>query len=264
MPNAETVIRAIDALTTERAPAPVVTSSGRRPPTTSPSVTTLSGSVVTSRPISTTRTPRRGRWIAVVAAAVVTLIGVVAVVATLGHGDDATKVVPYAAVSHPTAALPVPPAVAATPPAREEPKTPPAHAEPLPPGPPREDPGAQTAPAASATQPPHAPVAPPPPPPPSGEMKAEMQASVEVTVDSVPVGAQVLLAGAVLGKTPFHGTLPRREGDITLVLRLAGYLDRSVVVHADQPINQHIKLVRPTLTRPPRTNRDQSVNPFGD
>ena len=85
-----------------------------------------------------------------------------------------------------------------------------------------------------------------------------------MAVDSVPAGAQVLRAGTVLGKTPFHGTLPRRDADVTLVVRLAGYADKSVVVHADHAVSEHIKLGRATPGHPPKANRDQSVNPFGD
>jgi hypothetical protein len=90
------------------------------------------------------------------------------------------------------------------------------------------------------------------------------QERVDVTVESVPSGAQVVVAGKVLGKTPFHGTLPRRNGDVTVLVRLAGYVDRTVVVRAGQPLSEVIKLVKTAPPRPPRGNRDQSVNPFGD
>jgi hypothetical protein len=90
--------------------------------------------------------------------------------------------------------------------------------------------------------------------------------TVDIAVDSVPSGAQVLRAGVVLGTTPFRGTLPRRDGAVTLVVRLAGYADKRVVVHPDHAVSERIKLVR--SARPPapvpRANRDQSVNPFGD
>ena len=73
-----------------------------------------------------------------------------------------------------------------------------------------------------------------------------------------------MLAGTVLGKTPFHGTLPHRNGELTLLVRLAGYADRSVVVRADQLISERVKLVKQAPPRPPPGNRDQSVNPFGN
>jgi hypothetical protein len=107
---------------------------------------------------------------------------------------------------------------------------------------------------------PHPPVAAPHGPPPATPKPPAER--VDVSVESVPSGAQVMLAGTVLGKTPFHGTLPHRNGDVTLLVRLAGYVDRSVVARAGQPIS--IKLVKVAPARPPRGNRDQSVNPFGD
>jgi len=85
-----------------------------------------------------------------------------------------------------------------------------------------------------------------------------------VTIDSVPAGAQVLLAGTVLGKTPYHGALPRRDGDVTLVIRLAGYADKSVVVHAGEPVSQRLKLVQSAPVHPTKVDRDKSVNPFGN
>jgi hypothetical protein len=87
----------------------------------------------------------------------------------------------------------------------------------------------------------------------------------DVDVESEPAGAQVSLAGAVVGKTPFHGTLPRRKGDVSLMIRLAGYADRTVTVHGDQAIHQRVKLTAAAAAAPVRTrpaNRDQSVNPF--
>jgi len=69
------------------------------------------------------------------------------------------------------------------------------------------------------------------------------------------------LAGSVLGKTPFRGTLPHGERDLTLVVRLRGYSDRTIVVRPDQPISKTIKLVAIPKVQPPR-NRDYSVNPF--
>jgi len=114
-----------------------------------------------------------------------------------------------------------------------------------------------TPPAAPASTPPAPPAAttPTPPAPP------EPPADVEVAIDSTPPGASVLLAGSVLGKTPFRGTLPHGERDMTLVVRLRGYSDRTIVVRPDQPISKSIKLVAIPKVQPPR-NRDYSVNPF--
>jgi hypothetical protein len=120
--------------------------------------------------------------------------------------------------------------------------------------------------ASSAVVPQPAAVAPKPalPPSPTRAVQLPVGATIDVEVDSVPSGAQIILAGAVLGTTPFHGTARRRDGDVTLVLRLTGYVDRSVVVRADRPVTERIKLVRSTPARAPKTNRDQSVNPFGN
>jgi hypothetical protein len=105
----------------------------------------------------------------------------------------------------------------------------------------------------------------PPSAPPAGPVDAPRTAgppAFEVAIESVPAGAQVVLGGTVLGKTPFHGTL-RRSNDATLVIRLAGYADRTVAVHAGQSLSERVKLVK-SASRPPRQSRDQSVNPFGD
>jgi hypothetical protein len=93
--------------------------------------------------------------------------------------------------------------------------------------------------------------------PPSSERTGPRAAlaKIDVNVDSVPAGAQVLLAGQVLGKTPYRGALSRREGNITLVIRLAGHVDRNLVVGADRTINQRVTLVK-------SRDRDLSVNPF--
>jgi len=89
-------------------------------------------------------------------------------------------------------------------------------------------------------------------------------APVEVTIDSVPAGAQVMRSGAVLGNTPFHGTLPRRDGAVTLLVRLAGYADKTVVIHPDHAVSERIKLVRSAPAPAQKPNRDSSVNPFGN
>jgi serine/threonine-protein kinase len=205
--NAETLIRAIDAITaitTERASsAGGITSRG---------LTTLSGAgaVIVGKPLRSSEAHGRNRWVVVAAATVLGAVVLVAVI-TRGSSDGATKAASYESVSH----VESPPEI---------------------------------------LQPPH-----PAPSTPHPDLTA---ATVDVAVDSVPEGAQIMFAGAVLGKTPFHGTLPHQDGDVTLVIRLAGYADGRVVAHADHAVNERIKLVR----SPPRrkANRDQSVNPFGE
>jgi hypothetical protein len=80
-------------------------------------------------------------------------------------------------------------------------------------------------------------------------------------VESTPAGADVVLNGSVLGKTPYRGAQPRRTGDATLVLKLSGYADRTVTVRADQAIHQRVELAKDPA-RSPIPKRDQSVNPF--
>jgi hypothetical protein len=67
--------------------------------------------------------------------------------------------------------------------------------------------------------------------------------------------------------TPYHGTLPRDDREVRLVVRLAGYADKVVVARASQPIAERVTLVRkaPAPTPPPeapKVSRDRSVNPF--
>jgi len=161
---------------------------------------------------------------------------------------------PAAALAHVEPETPQAPPVAAAPP--QPPATPPATPQRPPPEP--DKPRAAPAKPQSAATPQRPRVAAATPRP------AATAATVEATIDSVPAGAQILLGRMVLGKTPFHGTLPRRDADVTLVIRLAGYAEKSVVVHPDQPVSQHLKLVKSATAHPPKANRDQSVNPFGD
>jgi len=88
---------------------------------------------------------------------------------------------------------------------------------------------------------------------------------VDVAVESNPAGAEVVLGGVVLGTTPFRGRVAREDRDVKLVVRLAGYVDRAVVVHATQPIQQRVTLARkppPAPPKRPKSNRDRTVNPF--
>jgi len=292
-PSAEAVIRAIDAITTERASSVGLSARLPRQVTSAPSVTTLSGAASTTGPMPTQPGASRRRWVAAASAATVLVAVVLVVAVARGGGDGATKRVSYESVAHPEAAAspdpatpskpvtpagePAAPAAAApaTPSverpavpspaepakpkaAKSEPVTPPSHTDPVAP-PPR----SVTTPQPPVTPAPQRPRVEPAAPPATA-------ATIDVAVDSIPAGAQVLLAGTVLGKTPFHGTLPRRNGDVTLVVRLAGYADKSVAVRADHAVTETIKLVRSTSAPAPapartrKTKRDQSVNPFGN
>jgi hypothetical protein len=83
---------------------------------------------------------------------------------------------------------------------------------------------------------------------------------VDVLVESTPPGAQLVLNGVVLGKTPYRGALPRRTAEAALVLRLAGYADKTITVRPDHEIRERIKLAK--TVRNPIPERDQSLNPF--
>ncbi len=109
-----------------------------------------------------------------------------------------------------------------------------------------------------------APELPPPPPPPE-----PIQASVPVTITSSPSGATLERDGQTLGTTPFTGTLPQSDGEVTLVVKLSGYKDGKMVLRPHKAIDTTIKLEKKKSgTRPARgrggDDRDQSVNPFGN
>jgi len=123
------------------------------------------------------------------------------------------------------------------------------------------------APARPVAQTPAPPVVPTPrdePAAPLGE-PAEPPGLVEIIVDSAPSGAEVLLGGAVQGTTPFVGRLPRGDRDVKLVIRLDGYVDRTILVHPTAPIRERVTLAHtPAIAAPKRSTpeRDRSFNPF--
>jgi serine/threonine-protein kinase len=169
------------------------------------------------------------------------VVAVAIAIFTLGmhRDDDAADAVPAAAGPSQTVAL----AVAVRP---DEPRD--APARPVAPTP--APPAVQT----PREQPPAPPAEP-----------AEPPASVEMVVDSAPSGAEVLLGGAVQGTTPFVGRLPHGDRDVKLVIRLAGYVDRTILVHPTAPIHERVTLARtPAIAVPKRSTpeRDRSFNPF--
>ena len=116
---------------------------------------------------------------------------------------------------------------------------------------------------------PPAPAPPPTPPPvvaPVAPIAPIAPTTIDLSVNSAPDGAEVVLDGTVLGKTPYHGTLPRHDATVALVVRLAGYSDAKVTARADAPITQTIKLEKKHVHVAPHANpnRDDSVNPFGN
>ena len=100
--------------------------------------------------------------------------------------------------------------------------------------------------------------------------------TVDATIESAPAGAEVVLGGDVLGTTPFRGRIPRSGREIRLVIRLAGYADRTIALRATAPIHERLTLARkpppaapppaaPAKAAPPKAatnDRDRSVNPF--
>ena len=89
--------------------------------------------------------------------------------------------------------------------------------------------------------------------------------TIEVTIDSKPAGAEIVLNNVVLGKTPYHGSLPRKDDTIALIVRLAGYSETRIEGRADAPITQMVKLDKLRVhVAPHPPGRDDSVNPFGN
>jgi hypothetical protein len=69
------------------------------------------------------------------------------------------------------------------------------------------------------------------------------QPTIDVSIDTTPPGARVLLGGTVLGTTPYRGTLPRSERQLKLAISLADFVDEVITVDASRPITRHLKLV---------------------
>jgi len=275
VPTAEETIRAIDAITSEQAPATGLAAGVVRIATSSPSLTTLSGAASAAPPSAPEARGER-RSIAIVAAVAAAITVVVVAVAMQRRGDAPVIEAPSGIANRAAGASPVPspppePIASAAPAAGRGPE--PADVAAAAP-PPVAAPSAVVAPpaagAASPATPPAAVVAsraagaagPATPPITAPSPAASPSASVELAVDSVPAGARVVLAGKLLGKTPYRATLPRGDAEVTLLVQLGGYLDKSLVVHPDHAIAERVQLVR--QPRAPGPNRDQSVNPFAE
>jgi hypothetical protein len=90
------------------------------------------------------------------------------------------------------------------------------------------------------------------------EMSSE---TIEVDIDTVPPGAQVVLDRVILGTTPFHHSLQRSDRERELAIRLDGYVDETVIVGA-RSVASHIKLVPvPVEPRDPRPPGDAQGEP---
>ena len=74
-------------------------------------------------------------------------------------------------------------------------------------------------------------------------------------ITSTPAGAEVVLDGNVLGKTPFRRPMPRTGRDVKLAIKLKGYRPEAITVHTDAPTSkQNVKLAP--------VAHDKGVNPF--
>ncbi len=97
----------------------------------------------------------------------------------------------------------------------------------------------------------------------SGRLPHDGDGKVSFSLDSTPPGAELVLDGRVLGKTPYRGALPRTARRLTLTLRLSGYKDRKLVVRPNGPIAEMLTLDE-KVQRPDDDDRDNSINPFAE
>jgi hypothetical protein len=101
------------------------------------------------------------------------------------------------------------------------------------------------------------------------EDQAPPATQVQMTVTSLPPGAEVYRAsdGVRIGRTPFHRGFERTDGELELIVKLAGYRDARVVMSTATDSTEAVKLVRAStttkVTRPPRERdeRDRGAPP---
>lgn len=97
----------------------------------------------------------------------------------------------------------------------------------------------------------------------SSRLPYDADGEVSLSLDSAPPGAELVLDGRVLGKTPYRGALPRTARRITLTLRLSGYKDRKLAVRPNGPIAEMINL-NEKVQRSDNDDRDNSIDPFAE
>jgi serine/threonine-protein kinase len=237
--TADKVILTIDAMMFE--PPPATTASPATPAATGQVMTGSAMTTVSDSGVMTAQRPwtTRLRWSVAAFAAFLATIAIAIVTVGMRRDDGVVAAVSPAGGPAQTAAL----VVAAGP---DEPQN--ARARPV---------ARTSAPPAAQTPPDEAPAPPVEP--------ATPPAQIDVVVESAPSGAEVLLGGAVQGTTPFVGRLPHGDRDVKLVIRLAGYVDRTILVHPSAPIRERVTLARkpaPAVTKRSAPDRDRSVNPF--
>ena len=125
-------------------------------------------------------------------------------------------------------------------------------------------PAPAAAPSPSPSPSPSLPPPPSPPPSPPAPAQPAAPATVAIAIDSTPAGAEVVVDGSVVGKTPFHGTLPAKDATANVIVKLAGYLDSRLTVKTDHAITETVALKKRVAAPHPTTpvNKDDSVNPF--
>ncbi|HLL23265.1 MAG TPA: PEGA domain-containing protein, partial [Kofleriaceae bacterium] len=107
------------------------------------------------------------------------------------------------------------------------------------------------------------PMPPPAPPADAGVFDAGVEQGA-IEISSSPAGADVLIDGKRVGRTPYRAQRAMSAGEITLVIDLAGYQKRTVTVDGSVPIRQAFKLEPKRQPRGSRPSRDDSVNPFSN
>ena len=90
-------------------------------------------------------------------------------------------------------------------------------------------------------------------------------ASIELVVTSEPSGAEVLLAGAVVGTTPLHLVMPRRaesQDRMTLTVHLARYVDAKATIVLSANVKKTFKLAK--VAAPTPVVKDPATKPGKD
>jgi hypothetical protein len=200
-----------------------------------PRTTTMRGtaSEVVQRPPGANKS--KGLTLALIGAGAVIAVAVVAVVA--GGGGGGTPAEPSGVVGTTPPAAPEPTAPVAEAPKPEPAAEAPKPAEPVAEAPKPAEPVAE---APKPAEPVAEPAAPPPP------------AKVHVSLTSEPSGAKVILAGKVVGTTPYELDLDPAEGKLAYGLTLEGHELARVDLPADKGGSQTVKLERTPAPPPPK------------
>jgi hypothetical protein len=96
-------------------------------------------------------------------------------------------------------------------------------------------------------------------------------APLAVSIDSTPSGAEVVVGGAVVGRTPYRGVIHATGADVTYVLRRTGYKPVRLTAPHGAPFERAVMLEQSRVVHPQvrddrddRDDRDESVNPFAN